>query len=536
MATSVDRSAAAPTIPARVVIGVTGHRELGDEALLAARVREVLERIRARVPVPGTSRTALTFTLLSPLAEGADRLVARGVLAFPGSHLVAVLPLAAADYLEDFGREESRVEFERLLGQAQEVRVLAPAASRPEAYTAAGRHVVDGCDVLLALWNGAPAAGRAGTAEIVAYARRRDRPLYWIHSESGEVVAEREAQLGEWSLRSLDRYNDEPLDAARFTRCLSDAGAALRAAADAAGFSSTLVRLLERELLPHQVRSDLLSQRYQRRYLRAGTAVYAAAAAAVTVVAFQALFLPETPALLLIEVVLMSGILGILWVGKRQRWQGRWIDYRHLSERFRSSLFLAAAGVEIDWRGIRWRSGLAASPGDWVEFAFDSVRGGLPQVHPRLAVELESLRGFVLAAWIDDQVAYHRATGERYWQWQRRLEAGGTVLFALTFLAAVLHVGVTGPHWTHPLLSFVAMVLPAIGSALTAVRTHREYHRIAHRSTEMVRHLLELREHVQATESIAGLRALLREVAAAMLHENDDWRVVVRLRPAELPV
>jgi alpha-D-ribose 1-methylphosphonate 5-triphosphate synthase subunit PhnL len=43
--------------------------------------------------------------------------------------------------------------------------------SGPEAYLAASRHLIDHCDLLLAVWDGAPATGSGGTAEAVDYAR-----------------------------------------------------------------------------------------------------------------------------------------------------------------------------------------------------------------------------------------------------------------------------------------------------------------------------------------------------------------------------
>jgi hypothetical protein len=61
------------------------------------------------------------------------------------------------------------------VGVAGEDAAGAPADRRVAAYEASGRAVVEGCEVLLALWDGAPSRGRGGTAEIVAFARERGR-------------------------------------------------------------------------------------------------------------------------------------------------------------------------------------------------------------------------------------------------------------------------------------------------------------------------------------------------------------------------
>lgn len=164
-------------MPPRIVIGVTGHRKLKEPAALAAQVRRVLEQVVQEAAPPAPS-----LRVLSPLAEGADRLVAREVLRFSGAELEVVLPLAEADYLKDFKASESRDEFEEFLSRAGRVIELAPAKTRSEAYLQVGRYVVDHCDVLIALWDGKPAGGRGGTAEIVQYARVERRALYWVHT------------------------------------------------------------------------------------------------------------------------------------------------------------------------------------------------------------------------------------------------------------------------------------------------------------------------------------------------------------------
>jgi len=161
-----------------VVVGVTGHRRLPEDARFGECLRKSLETI-------GQTKKLIA---LSPLAEGADRLVANTILDAPfhGS-LRVVLPLEVDDYCTDFGSEGSREEFRRLLARAESViptPTPAEQKDRTAAYERVGRYVVDHCDVLVALWDGQPAKGRGGTAEIVAYARKAGRPIIWIHTEA----------------------------------------------------------------------------------------------------------------------------------------------------------------------------------------------------------------------------------------------------------------------------------------------------------------------------------------------------------------
>lgn len=73
---------------------------------------------------PPLGNTPLLLGVLSPLAEGADRLVAREVLKVPGAVMEVILPLEKTDYMRDFETDESKAEFEALLSQARTVRQL----------------------------------------------------------------------------------------------------------------------------------------------------------------------------------------------------------------------------------------------------------------------------------------------------------------------------------------------------------------------------------------------------------------------------
>jgi hypothetical protein len=182
----VEKSGAAT----QTVIGVTGHRKLGDRPAITRAVRSAIDSIRQMaVPLPGVTRLLI---ILSPLAEGADRLVVREALRVPGTVLKAVLPMVKDDYMQDFTTEESKKEFEELLAQARSISILPVTSSRVEAYGQVGRYVVDQCDILVAIWDGNPSKSRGGTQEIVRYARDINRPLVWIHAENpSRIVIER---------------------------------------------------------------------------------------------------------------------------------------------------------------------------------------------------------------------------------------------------------------------------------------------------------------------------------------------------------
>ncbi|CAN5357989.1 hypothetical protein BH09ACT6_BH09ACT6_00950 [soil metagenome] len=161
-----------------VTIGVTGHRVLADPERVVAGIETALAHIAQAHP-------GRSLTVVSALAEGADRLAVGPALKRARSRLVAVLPVPKYDYLADFESPGSKDEFLRLLSGADEVVELPPAASgREEAYAAVGDAVLERADVLLAIWDGMDSQGQGGTGQVVARARARGLPIAWVHASN----------------------------------------------------------------------------------------------------------------------------------------------------------------------------------------------------------------------------------------------------------------------------------------------------------------------------------------------------------------
>jgi hypothetical protein len=194
------------TLPTRPIptlrVGVTGHRgnKLGPSTgeRLRPQIRMALQRLRslldrfsgARPDASGAPRPILR--IVSPLAEGADRLVAREGLAL-GAELLALLPFPRSSYRYDFADAASRAEFDDLIGHAATVIELDghydTDKTRKAAYAAVGALVVDESDIVIALWDGQPSGGYGGTAEIVDSARHRGRLVLWLPTD--EAMAPR---------------------------------------------------------------------------------------------------------------------------------------------------------------------------------------------------------------------------------------------------------------------------------------------------------------------------------------------------------
>ena len=186
-----------------VEIGVTGHRVLTELDRLVAGLEVVVDRLEAAFPGE--------WTVVSALAEGADRLATRRLLDHDGTKLTAVLPLPRDDYEADFTSSDSRREFDGLLRRAGDVVEVPVQPNRDAAYEAGGVAMLERADVVIAVWDGRPAQGLGGTGGIVAEVRRRELPLAWIHAGNRKPGTGEPTSLGaEQGVVTFERFPDAP--------------------------------------------------------------------------------------------------------------------------------------------------------------------------------------------------------------------------------------------------------------------------------------------------------------------------------------
>jgi hypothetical protein len=162
------------------VVGFTGHRKLPNPETISRAIASAFQNVR--------DHASGNVTAISSIASGGDTLFAQQALK-AGLRWVALLPFPRAEFRKDFDESEWQAA-EDCLSRAIAEEVWSPTANRPDAYWELGIATVDRSDILFAAWDGAPARGRGGTAEIVAHARDCEKPLVWIHSDSGRVSRE----------------------------------------------------------------------------------------------------------------------------------------------------------------------------------------------------------------------------------------------------------------------------------------------------------------------------------------------------------
>lgn len=524
--------AASGGIPYRLLVGVTGHRQLPDDPALAETVRRVL--VRAKGLLPESPATPVLLTAVSPLAEGADRLVAQTILQTTRGTLDVRLPLPPEDYRQDFSSRGSQDEFGALLARASEIAVLPPAPTRQQAYEQVGIFVVDHCDVLLALWDGLAANGRGGTGEIVARGRERGCPLFWIRpSPPYDIQEEAGVGVNRRAFQALDTFNRARVNSARLTRATQRHTAAMLAAAGQAGLSVDLVRTHCASFLPSLLRADTLARRAQQRFSWFAVAQYLLAAAAIGAGALQTTLATGSPAFAWAEVGLLGAMLVIWAVGKRAGKVERWIASRVLAERLRSRLFLAIAGADENPE----RAGLRHPPDEWIERAVAAVWRQRPSVGCA-EPDLPALKRFLAAAWFADQRRYYKKTRRRHARRRRQLATVTVVAFGVTLAAALLRsLGVLGaasqgdPKSRSGVLLLVALtiILPTLAGTLRGIGAQQENVRNAERSGRVVPYLETVAQRLARAPDLAAAQADLRDAEEIIRSENHDWITVMRL-------
>ena len=198
----------APVLQPIVRFGVSGHRDPADPDEAKRMVADALSSVLAtldsarrggrtlRLAPPPADK--LACQVVSPLAEGADRIVASMIacddarLSVRARELVVPLPFPLDCYRGTDGHPgsdcrdaESQRQFDDLYQVAcwtQSLHAHAPVTDRQRDawYRDVGKFVVEHSDLLIALWDGYDNGLDAGTAAIVRMALQRGALVIWV--------------------------------------------------------------------------------------------------------------------------------------------------------------------------------------------------------------------------------------------------------------------------------------------------------------------------------------------------------------------
>ena len=516
MSTSRSRQGAPPKPELVLRIGVTGHRPNRLPASSLPRIKRQIDEIVALLESIATEAAEAhadvyfcerqgppRLRAISALAEGADTLVAEIALQ-RGAELAAALPFAAEEYERDFAAGAPRDGFHALLRAAFAVFELDGSREREaESYEAVGRLVVRQCDVLLAIWDGEPAAGRGGTALIAAYAGRLGVPVVWIHAtkerEPTLMTADEAQKVSEAPLAALNGLLSASLSPParkpptpalrRFLGLAEESGGNLLDdyyAERNPSFSWGGIYLFVRNLLLGRLRLPNLrvedfardtAARWQHDFAQAGAALkvleappllrlrehYAWASGLADLYgglyrsAFTMNYLLAALAVLLAVLGMVVPAPGRLWTflemasllaivvitvrGKSRRWHERWLAYRNLAERLRAFRFLLPLGEVPRLAPPPERKGTDSSRMAWVDWLTRAIIREIPLPKARLdGAYLAAAGRFIADVEVAGQIEYHATNAERMRHLDHRLHLAGVALFLVRIAAVAAHL------------------------------------------------------------------------------------------------
>jgi hypothetical protein len=244
------------------------------------------------------------------------------------------------------------------------------------------------------------------------------------------------------------------------------------------------------------------------------------------------------PYLMALELVLLAYVLVVVVVAQRERWLERWLDYRLIAEVLRCAKFLLVSG----------RCALAPSVGrafvarsestNWVftycRSIFRNLRLSMPgrsaNVHPRSRA---AVADYLVHQCIDAQVSYHMETSSLRHGVEKVLQWMGVCVLAASFAVLAVNV-VIGFHFAgidkilgalmhQPLAVDIAASLPAIASAILALRSYGEHMVVVRRSRAVLTVLALHRQQIAESATILALQQRLEASLVVQLRDVEGW-------------
>jgi hypothetical protein len=189
-------------------VGIIGHRpdrlpkDEGKLETLRLMLRNILEEVKAEISDYAVLPEAEALyadkpsilRAVSSLAEGTDRIFAGEAVAL-GYELICPMPFSQEEFEKDFLppkalEPDSLARFRALLQRAgkgagvTKFELDGDRSTDTEAYTIAGRVVVNQADLLIAVWDGGKSGGRGGTVETLHDAVHYNVPVLWIDADA----------------------------------------------------------------------------------------------------------------------------------------------------------------------------------------------------------------------------------------------------------------------------------------------------------------------------------------------------------------
>jgi hypothetical protein len=563
-----------------IVVGAVGHRDLGKPAgAIGKAVRKefrVLRRQYRHSP----------FLVLSGLAEGADRLIARLAMEELGAALIAVLPFPAPEFCADFRSEASRQDFSSLIGRSAAVfdvhlptddRWKEAGHMRDVQYARVGALIAEQSQILLALWDGQPARGVGGTANVVEWFERGcapreysvyagdlslfDPPQPGLSIRIDPVTGEREIhnarrKTRRFSLQARSSIQDILSRTNTYNRDVTRR-AARRVSRTPLVSPNVLPGIPITEASAAFEEADALAIFYGDRLRLADSVLYSLAL--VAVFAFSSIDAKPLASWAFLGVMaVMALVAGHVW---GRSLDTKFLEYRSLAEAMRILFFWRMLGLTHQvWLSYLSKHGTVVR---WLRHAVRALEftqdRRLSQTNKRIAGE--ELHPIAIERWVDAQIAYFTRAGAKctrhYWRWTwvQRVAimltfASSALLAAMTFrYSHSLHswlpdAVVAHPFGAVPIEGFIQQLQTVVGLAAAAGIAARGFllrsaDREFAKQYSATRELFEIAKtkiaEIPEGDPKRELPGILERVGREALLEQAEWLWIRHSRPFEAP-
>jgi hypothetical protein len=580
--------------PPVLSLGLTGHRNVGMTGATAeaaerdiGAVLEALQRALATViaqDAPFFSATVPVMRLITMGAEGAALLGMRAA-GRCGLKISCVIPFAFDDYRGDFSPAGADAAAD-LFAKAESLLELAGRRDEgPRAYERANDVILSNIDLLVAVWNGSRAHGRAGTGDVVQAAVVKGIPVIVIDPLSPGAPAilaaapiddfeppvasdlahrplptdltaflqgivgppPRQAQrrglvdlIAETPRSARWRFEYQLLlkTLARWPRPTREPPVAAARPAPPAEAMSGAAAANAAQLEPvERARKtiDGLAVQYGRQFRSSSVSQYLVVILGTWVSGVIGLLIPSlSAATIVVQLLANALVLADAAFRARHRWQERWLDYRVVAERLRWLGFRRAFGLG---GGRQIRSGLQREK-SWIDWYIQRTAHALGPPQGKIDAASIALAADQLSKIeIPDQIEYHRGTFRQLGLLERRLffgahaalvsSLGVAVLLAISALRAgsLEHVG-----WRQFAIVLLA-VLPATMASLNGLRVDADLARLVERSAQTIARLFRVRRNILiAPRDYDHVAANMQRLASIMSSELEEWRFVIESR------
>ena len=534
-----------------LIIGITGHRDIPEEDI--PELKEVIKDIflNLQKQLPDTP-----LLLLTPLAEGADRIVAKVALE---EHIrfIVPMPLPESEYCKDFPdsidefydlKAKALGSFELPFNENEVPGFNHPGPERDQRYEKVGVFIAKHSQVLIALWDGKSPVYTGGTAQIVKYKLegipRKYAPSISIidNPDAGLVYHINTRRIkdlipGEYKPKLEIKYPQDKSNDVYFgkegiftkiDRFNHDALALKEERVEVSRNCLAKKSIIDKEKFVSHIyaKADVLAIDYKKKWNNSQVLLL------VTITSLLGVFLAYLNFNILILLILYFAAYLILafyflHLNLLHQSHNRFIEYRSLAEGLRIEFFLRLAGKcedVADYYLMKHKFFL-----NWVREILKSANVFDPQANPILPEIKEK--------WIESQYNYFKNKSKKIRNALGELKRITNIIFysGMFFIVVTIVLSLLKYHSVLLILTDLIIILPFIAGM---IETYIQRSTMSETIDEYVRmeKIFEKAKKLWNNDDNISNIELITELAKESLRENADWLLLHAKIPEEMPL